>query len=79
MEYHKKNGIFPGIAITQERSLKPIIVLFTNFLIIGIPLAYTLFKVFTSGNWVAISLTTLFILIGIQLILSSKNFSELIE
>jgi hypothetical protein len=69
MEYHKEHGIFPGIAVKQKRSLLPLIVLYTNFLIIGIPLSYILLKVFTSGNWIAITITTIFILTGLLLLL----------
>ena len=69
MEYHKEHGIFPGIAVKQKRSLLPLIVLFTNFLITGIPLSYILLKVFTSGNWIAITITTIFILTGLLLLL----------
>ena len=64
MEYHKQNKKFPGIGVKPKRNVLPLMVLWTNFFIVGVPFIYVLLKVFTSGNLPLIVVTSLFIIIG---------------
>ncbi|CAG2102137.1 unnamed protein product [Medioppia subpectinata] len=59
MEYHEKNGKFPGILVETPRRIAPLINWMVWFVFVVISLAYILFNVFASGNLYLIIITTL--------------------
>jgi len=59
MEYHQKNGKFPGILVEKSRRIAPLINWMSWFVFVMISLSYILLNVFASGNLYLIISTTL--------------------
>lgn len=79
MEYYELNGKFPGIVAEYPRRIAPLINWMSWFIVIMLSLCYSLWYVFTSGNWyLIISTTSLFVLgiISVYVMIGSTKIKK---
>ncbi|XP_054154348.1 1-acyl-sn-glycerol-3-phosphate acyltransferase gamma-like [Oppia nitens] len=79
MDYYFQHKQFPGQKQLHKPSLIPLIVLWTNFVVFGLSLAYILFTVFTSGSVGTIIIASLLIItvfVGIYFAIRSARIAK---